>query len=420
MNIESLTDWFQTQGFSLPAAETTALIVAILGMLTVAVIAHILVKLIFKVLLYPLILRSKTKWDDMLIDHKVLARSAHVFPAVAIHLIAPSVLGGFPEILSFFKILVNTYFVVIVLIIIDGLLNYFRMLWENGPMGRRYPAKSFAQATKLVINLVGLIFILAALLDKSPLVFFSGLGAITAILLLIFKDAILGLVAGFQLSINNMVMVDDWIEMPARGANGTVIDVSLTTVKVQNWDKTITTIPTYTLISDSFKNWRGMSEAGARRIKRAIHIDLYSIEFLDPPTLERLQKIRLLDDYLNGKLNEIEAYNTQTEAAPDESINARRLTNVGTFRAYCLAYITQHPKVHQGMTLMVRQLAPTETGLPLEIYLFTNDTEWITYEGIQSDFFDHLLASLPEFGLRAFQNPSGRDFASLSRVASQA
>jgi miniconductance mechanosensitive channel len=413
VNIKTLENWFTSQGLLETTANSLAIIGIIFALLTIALLVHILGKLIIRFIVYPLIKQSKTKWDDMLIEHKVLARFSHFLPALIIHLCAPHFFESAPDLAAFFKILVNTYIIVVILLTLDGVLNYFRDAWEKAPVGKRYPAKSFTQAAKLVINLIGLIFILAALLDKSPLVFFSGLGAITAILLLVFKDAILGLVAGFQLSINNMVMVDDWIEMDARGANGNVIDVSLTTVKVQNWDKTITTIPTYALITDSFKNWRGMSDTGARRIKRAIHIDLNSIKFLNPDLLKRLKNIRLLCDYLESKLNDIEVDNQTAELQPDDSVNTRRLTNIGTFRAYCLAYIRQHPKVHKDMTLMVRQLAPSETGLPLEIYLFTNDIEWVTYEDIQSDFFDHLLSALPEFELRAYQHPTGQDFARL-------
>jgi miniconductance mechanosensitive channel len=420
VNIKTLANWFITQGLPESTANSLAFIGIIVALLTIALLVHLLGKLIIRFIVYPLIQQSKTKWDDMLIEHKVLARFSHFLPALVIHLCAPQFFESASELAAFFKILVNTYIIVVILLTLDGALNYFRDAWEKAPVGKRYPAKSFTQAAKLVINLIGLIFILAALLDKSPLVFFSGLGAITAILLLIFKDAILGLVAGFQLSINNMVMVGDWIEMDARGANGDVIDVSLTTVKVQNWDKTITTIPTYALITDSFKNWRGMSDAGARRIKRAIYIDLNSIEFLNPDLLKRLQKIRLLGDYLEDKLSDIEVNNETTKLQPDDSVNTRRLTNIGTFRAYCLAYIREHPKVHKDMTLMVRQLAPTETGLPLEIYLFTNDIEWVTYEEIQSDFFDHLLSALPEFELRAYQHPTGQDFSRLgSRLPNQ-
>ena len=357
-----------------------------------------------------MIRKSKAKWDDLLIENKVIIRFSHIVPAAVIHFYTPFVFTDFPAVIKNCGTAVNTYLIIIILFVIDGVLNFLRCVWECGSIGKRYPAKSFTQAAKLVINLIGVIFILSVLLGKSPLVFFSGLGAVTAILLLIFKDAILGLVAGFQLSVNHMVMEGDWIEMPDRGADGDVIDVSLTTVKVQNWDKTITTIPTYALISDSFKNWRGMSESGGRRIKRAIHIDLRTIRFADEELLERFKGIRVLRPYLEEKLAEIRQYNDDVGVELKAIINGRCLTNIGTFRAYCVAYLRSQPSIHQsGMTLLVRQLPPSEQGLPIELYCFANDTAWGTYEDIQGDIFDHLLAILPEFKLGAFQRPSGTD-----------
>jgi miniconductance mechanosensitive channel len=254
------------------------------------------------------------------------------------------------------------------------------------------------------------------LLDKSPVYFFSGLGALTAVLLLVFKDVILGLVAGVQLTANNMVRKGDWIEMPKYGADGDVIDVSLTTVKVQNWDKTVSTIPAHALVSDAFKNWRGMSESGGRRIKRSIHLDVSSLRFLKESEIKELEKIELLKDYFKGKRSDIGEKGLEVEkqglVAP--LLNGRNLTNAGTFRAYCLEYLRANPAIHkEGMTFLVRQLAPTDKGLPIEIYVFVNDIRWVQYEAIQSDIFDHLLASLPIFSLRAFQLPSDSSFSHL-------
>ncbi len=250
---------------------------------------------------------------------------------------------------------------------------------------------------------------------RSPLYFFSGLGAITAVLLLVFKDAILGFVAGIQISVNNMVQVGDWIEMPSENTDGDVLDVTLTTVKVQNWDKTISTIPTYSLIEQSFRNWRGMSESGGRRVKRSIKLDVNSIRFADKELLVKFQRYEILKPYLESKLAEVSQFNEGVTADMNELINGRRLTNVGTFRAYCLAYLKSHPKVHQnGMTLLVRQLAPGSEGLPIELYFFTNDIAWVAYEDIQADIFDHLLAVISQFDLRVYQKPSGKDLAALS------
>ncbi len=409
MTTETFTQWLIGLGLSELNAGMFGVLCAFLFLIVLALLANYAAKAVIRWGIHPLINKTKIEWDDLLIKHRVIVRFSHIVPAAVIHLYAPVAFSGFPEVVEKFDMIVNTYLIVIILFIIDGVLNFLRALWERGDVGKRYPAKSFTQAAKLVINMIGLIFILSAILGKSPVVLFSGLGAITAILLLIFKDAILGLVAGFQLSVNHMVMVGDWIEMPARGADGDVIDVSLTTVKVQNWDKTITTVPTYALISDSFKNWRGMSESGGRRIKRAIKIDLHTIQFADEALLERFKNIRVLKPYLEQKLVEIQQHNKGISNDLAELINGRRLTNIGTFRAYCLAYLRNHPKIRQDMTLLVRQLPATENGLPIEIYVFTNDIAWANYEGIQGDIFDHLLSILPEFKLRAYQSPSGVD-----------
>jgi miniconductance mechanosensitive channel len=260
---------------------------------------------------------------------------------------------------------------------------------------------------------IGLL-IVSTLIGKSPVILLSGLGAMTAVLMLVFKDPILGLVAGIQLSANNMLAVGDWLEMGRYGADGEVIDIGLTTVKVKNWDHTITTIPTYALISDSFKNWRGMSESGGRRIKRSLRLDAASVRFLNEADIHRLQKARLLDGYLNDKVQEISRYNSEQAADMTSLVNGRRLTNLGTFRAYLAAMLRQHPHIHQQMTLMVRQLESGSEGIPIEIYAFTSTTSWVEYEGIQADIFDHIFAVLPEFDLRVHQSPTGFDMRTLA------
>lgn len=410
MTPRMISDWLHHLNLDEEIAGKLGLFGAVFYIFALALVANFLAKRLIEWVVHPIIRKTAIKLDDLLIEHRVIVHFSHLVPAAVIHFYAPHVFRGEEWILAIIGLAVNTYLIIITLLVIDGLINFARAVWESGPVGQCYPAKSYAQAAKLVINLIGLIFILSGLLGKSPVVLFSGLGAVTAILLLIFKDAILGLVAGFQLSVNNMVMVGDWIEMPARGADGDVIDVSLTTVKVQNFDKTITTIPTYALISDSFKNWRGMSESGGRRIKRSLHIDMRTIRFADEKLLERFKRIRLLRSHLDSKLAEIREFNDGVEENLAELINGRRLTNVGTFRAYCVAYLRNHPKIHQaGMTLLVRQLAPCAQGLPLEIYAFTNDIAWANYEDIQGDIFDHLLSVLPEFDLSPYQSPSGAD-----------
>ena len=262
VNVDTLTQTLINWNLAHGAANSLAIALALIALLLLALLINFAAKQFIKLAIHPIVRKTTFEWDDLMIRNKVFMRCSHIVPALVIHLLAPLVFVDHRELLRLLEIALNTYIILIILLVIDAALNFLRAIWERGPIGKRYPAKSFSQAAKIVINLIGLIFILSVLLGKSPVVFFSGLGAVTAILLLIFKDAILGLVAGFQLSVDNMVMVGDWIEMLARGADGDVIDVSLTTVKVQNWDKTITTIPTYALISDSFKNWRGMSESG--------------------------------------------------------------------------------------------------------------------------------------------------------------
>jgi miniconductance mechanosensitive channel len=289
------------------------------------------------------------------------------------------------------------------------LLDIFQAITDMRSRRSQFPLKGLLQTVKLIASVLTGILIASLLMDKSPLLLLSGLGALSAVLLLVFKDPILGLVAGIQLSANNMLSVGDWLEMPKYGADGDVIDIALTTVKVRNWDKTITTIPTYALISDSFKNWRGMTESGGRRIKRSVYVQMSSIEFLDEETLTRLHKAELLAPYLRERLAEIKETNSSSKTDMSILLNGRRLTNVGTFRQYLVSYLKAHPKIHQNMTLMVRQLQSTSVGLPIEVYAFTNTTNWGEYEGIQSDIFDHIIAVLREFNLQVHEAPTGRD-----------
>ncbi len=284
--------------------------------------------------------------------------------------------------------------------------------WRRGVEAS--PLKGLFQVLSLVGYMLAGVTIISTIAGRDPTFILSGMTALSAVLMLIFKDSILGLTAGITLAGNKMVQIGDWIEVPGANADGDVVDIALTTVRVRNWDKTITSIPSYDLIAKPFKNWRGMTESGGRRIKRSILIDLDSVAFADDAMLARWQKIECLEAYLTARLEEIAAYNAARPATKESIVNARKLTNIGTFRAYCEAYLRAHPKIHQGLTLIVRQLNPTNTGLPLEIYCFTNDTRWANYEGIQSDIFDHLLAIMPEFGLRCFQATSAsalRDFA---------
>ncbi|MCH8328463.1 MAG: mechanosensitive ion channel family protein, partial [Candidatus Marinimicrobia bacterium] len=306
----------------------------------------------------------------------------------------------------------------IVVISADATFSAIGDYLEHSGYGRRYGVKSYVQLAKLILYIFGSLVIVAILIGRSPWVLISGLGALTAVLLLVFRDTILSFVASLQITSNNLVQVGDWIEMPAFGADGDVIDIALHSIKVQNWDKTVTVIPTHKLIESSFKNWRGMSQSGGRRIKRALYIDMSGIKLCNQETLDRFAQINLISTYVNERRDEVATYNRERDISAELLINGRRLTNLGTFRAYIKAYLRSHPDINQGMTLLVRQLDPGPNGLPIEVYAFTSDTEWEKYEGIQADIFDHLLAVLPEFGLKVFQHPSGSDFKALLRSSS--
>lgn len=295
--------------------------------------------------------------------------------------------------------------------LLDAVLQEQQQVPGSAPTATR-SIKSYVQLGKLVLTLVGAIVIVAALIDRSPLILLSGLGAMSAVLMLVFKDTILSFTAGLQLSSNDMLRVGDWIQMPQVGADGDVVDIALHTVKVQNWDKTITTIPTWRLMSESYRNWRGMSESGGRRIKRMLRLDAASVHFLNDEDIERLSRIALLGTYLQDKRTAVRATNAALGERASAPANLRRLTNIGTFRAYVEAYLRAHPGIHQGMTLMVRTLEPTAEGVPMELYCFTSTTAWVPYEGIQADIFDHLIAVLPEFQLRLYQSPTGYDIRS--------
>ncbi|WP_243451063.1 mechanosensitive ion channel family protein [Sphingosinicella sp. CPCC 101087] len=345
---------------------------------------------------------------------RIVRRLSNAVPALIIQLGIGVVPHLPPQIPLLVANVCAAFIILTVAIAISGALGLANDLYQARPEAASRPIKGYVQVGKLLVYAAAAVLAIAALMDRSPLLLLSGLGALAAVLMLVFKDTILSLVASVQINSNDMVRVGDWIEMPQLDADGDVIDVALHTVKVQNWDKTITTIPTHRLISESFRNWRGMAESGGRRIKRALMIDQSSVRFLDPDEVARLRRFALIETYLDDKLAEIEAWNSARPERVRDAVNARRLTNIGTFRAYVLAYLEDRADISRDMTLMVRQLAPTAAGLPLEIYAFTTTTAWTDYERIQGDIFDHLLAILPAFGLRLFQNPSGMDLAALA------
>ena len=404
---------FESVGFPPDAAAVASLAVTSLLVLIVAGIAFFIATKVLLRIASSIIKKTSTAWDDRVLDHRFLYWIAHLAPGVVIFLLSPFALDGLQGPIAAIQAACQIYMIVVGLLALDSLLNAGLDIYNGYSISRQVPLKSFIQVAKILLYVVALVVILATILGKSPTFLLSGMGVLASVLMLVFKDPILGFVAGIQLSANKMLSRGDWIEMPSHGADGDVIDIALTTVKVQNWDKTITSIPTYALISASFKNWRGMSESGGRRIKRAVHIDMKTIKLCTPEMLERFSKIKHIAEYIHTRQQEVASWNQERQIETSDRINARHLTNVGTFRAYVLAYLKNHSKIHQEMTLLVRQLAPTENGLPIEIYCFTNDTGWARYESIQADIFDHILAIAEEFDLRVFQNPTGSDFQAL-------
>ncbi|WP_288449540.1 mechanosensitive ion channel family protein [uncultured Pseudomonas sp.] len=385
-------------------------LVACLGLLLAAWVLNWIVKRILVRGFYRLLRSTPFGQDQELNHHRVIGRLANIVPALVLS-IGIELVPGRPEALvTVVQNVCSAFIVLTIALALGSALNVVNVLYSRRPSARLKPIKGYVQVSKIVIYAIAVILMIATLIDRSPLILLSGLGAMAAVLLLIFQDTLLSLVASVQISSNDIIRVGDWIEMPQLNADGDVIDIALHTVKVQNFDKTITTIPTKRFITDSFRNYRGMQEAGGRRIKRALNIDQNSVHFLSDAEREHLHRFNLLDDYLTAKEQELADWNRKLEKRGQEPVNTRRVTNLGTFRAYVERYLRAHPGVHQGMTLLVRQMPLSSEGLPVEIYCFTNTTVWAQYEGIQGDIFDHLLSILPEFGLHVFQHPSGRDF----------
>ena len=411
--MELIQRWLINVGLGTTTAEIAAIGIALTLVILLSIISDLIAKRMLLAGIGYIISRTGTKWDDILLERKVFNKLAHLLPAMVVYLATPLILKDYTGAAATIMSGVMIYIIVIGMLVLDALLNAILEIYQNFEVSNEVPIKGFVQVFKIGVYFLGGILIIAIILDKSPLYLFSGLGALTAVLMLVFKDVILGFVAGIQLNANKMISNGDWIEMPQYGADGDVLEVALTTVKVQNWDKTITTIPTYALISGSFKNWRGMSESGGRRIKRAVNIDMSTVKFCTDEMLKRFSSIQYISGYIDRKTKEIAEDNRAKNIDESDPANGRRLTNIGTFRAYVIEYLKHHPMISQEMTFLVRQLAPTQHGLPLEIYIFCKDKVWANYEAIQSDIFDHILAVIPEFDLKVFQNHTGNDFKRL-------
>ena len=355
---------------------------------------------------------TNQQWDNVLVEKHVFQRLLNFVPLILIYVLTSPILAG-TELLALSQTLINVLFLLAAMLTVDALLSALLAIYSSSGISKEISITPFVQVLKLALYFVSGILLLSLLLQKTPLYFLSGLGALTAVLMFVFKDILMGFVAGIQLIANKMVAPKDWIEMPKYGADGDVIEITLTTVKVQNFDNTITTIPTYALINESFKNWRNMNLSGGRRIKRYVNIDLSSIKFCDTEMLDRFTKIQLITKAIQDRQAEIKVSNEEKNVDESTLVNGRRLTNIGIFRAYVEAYLRQHPQISNQMTFLVRQLSPRENGLPIEIYVFCKETNWNIYEAVQADIFDHILAVVPEFDLRVFQEPSGSDFQKL-------
>lgn len=383
----------------------------LLVLILFAYTAHIIIKKFVLRALQSVAKRTKSMWDDILLEKKVFNRLAHLVPAIIIYSAIGYILKDYDKALLLGYAVLKIYMNLMVILALDAMVSAMHHIYLSMDVAKDRPnIKGYVQIAKIIIYFIGVILILSIILNKKPTALFAGLGAMAAILLLVFKDTILGLVASIQLSANDMVRIGDYITMPSRNADGNVIEVTLNTVKVRNADKTISTIPTYALVSESFSNWRGMVESGGRRIKRHIAIDMKSVKFCTPEMLNKFSRINLLEDYIQNKTKEIAEYNAENKVDESLVVNGRRMTNLGTFRYYLEAYLKNNPMIHQDMPLLVRQLQPTETGIPIEIYVFCKVTEWDSYERIQADIFDHILSIIPTFELNVFQNPSGHDF----------
>ena len=408
---ELITTWLLEQGVSHQHLEITATAVGLLIIILVSMVSYYVAKNQILGIAHKLIVKTKNTWDDALIEHNVLTRLTLLLPFIVILFLTPLV---FSEELLLAELLILFAKVALAFQIarsLSAILNVSKSLYRETAKQKYLPLNAIIQVIKLAIYLVTIIVIVSLVLDRSPIYLLSGLGALTAVLILVFQDTIKGLVASIQISANKMVVAGDWIELPKYGADGDVIEIGLNTVKVENFDKTITTVPTYALISDSFKNWRNMYHTGARRIKRTLIIDIASIDFYSLEKVDFLANTQLLKEYLTDKKQQLELDNTSiNQEDASNNIDTRQLTNIGTFRAYIEMYLHQHQSIRNDLTCMVRQLPATASGLPLELYCFANTTDWGKYEAIQADIFDHLFAIAPQFDLRVFQHPTGFDW----------
>ncbi|WP_291859756.1 mechanosensitive ion channel domain-containing protein [Marinilabilia sp.] len=419
-NVNWLTEWLHSRLQLLNLSEfwTEILLFGIstVLMLLLSWLAFFIVRRVLLFSIIRMVRKTRSKMDDHLVHRKVFHRLAHLAPVVVIYFLSGVFWGDQPDRLAVFHDLVSLYLLIVILMAFQALLRAFEDIYNTFPFAYDRPIKGYLQVIQLLAIIIGILVAVSIIFNVKVTAIIAGMGALAAVLMLIFRDSILGLVAGVQLSANRMVRVGDWISMPGHNADGTVQEISLNTVKVRNWDKTISTIPTYAMVSNSFVNWRGMEESGGRRIARSVFIDTHSVKFCTSEMLDKFKKIHHLKSYIEERQKEIEEYNKQNEIDESLPVNGRRMTNLGIFRKYLENYLTKHPKINEKMTLIVRHLDPGEKGIPIQIYAFSREQEWIKFEAVQADIFDHILAIIPLFDLQIFQNLSGDDLKQLAHI----
>jgi len=412
---QAFVNWLSNMGIPTDWAVIIKAVIFSIVILLLCIVVNWIAKKLIIGIEKNIIKKTRVTWDDIFLEKKVFSRLSHIAPVIIIYYTVAIAFYEYPDFINALQKATYIYLLMAIVLVLDSFINAMHTIYTTLPISENRPIKGYLQVVKILIYFVAILMIISIIFNMAMGKLFTGLGAIAAILLLIFKDTILSFVASIQMAAHNMVKPGDWIEMPSRKADGTVIDITLNTVKVQNFDKTIITIPTYAMVSESFQNWKGMEESGGRRIKRALKIDMKSVTFCTPEMLEKFKKIHFLKDYIEQKEKELVEYNTKYNIDNSIVVNGRRLTNLGTFRKYVEAYLKNHPKIHNEMTFLVRHLEPDDKGIPIQIYVFSNDQRWANYESIQADIFDHLLAVIPEFGLQVFQSPSGDDFRKLTR-----
>jgi len=403
-------DWLERIGLD----KTTAIyfwnLTDFLFVLILSTILYYIAKWIIGSVLKHIAERTATVWDDILFEYKVFHRMAFLIPGLLIRVLAPETLGEFGiKTVHVVQSLASIYIIWIFMFVILTFFKALHAIYKTLEVSKYRPIKPYLQVAAIIVYIIGGLLILAYVLDVKLVTFLAGMGAASAILLFVFKDAILGLIGGIQLSANDMVRPGDWISMPKYGADGSILEITLTTVKIKNADMTITTVPTYALVSESFQNFRSMTESDGRQIKRSLLINMYSVKFCTPEMIERFNKIQLISDYVASKEAEFKTYNKQEDVNDEVAINSRQQTNLGVFMEYLKAYLRSNTNLNQDMDMVVRQLQPKETGIPIEVYAFSKIKTWAEYESIQADMFNHILAVIPEFDLQVFQRPSGTD-----------